>query len=181
MWGLVWGDCEVWRVPMGVLGLPYALSTSGRCGSLEGGHDVKCLAKSQVLQVAAGHQSPDATGSTLEQVNQGAALPRLSFTSNLGRPVQGGQSNHQWQLPLDPGSVIVHVVAYLVLGGRLGWDQGVLDEELQERLSLPLASFLENQEVALALGIRKGCWPGLRDLPVRPLGTEPSRGPRPCL
>lgn len=80
------------------------------------------------------------------------------------------------------GSVIVHVVAYLVLGGALGWDQGVLDEEPQKRLSLPLASFLENQEVAMALGIGKGCLTRPRDLPVRSPGdTEPSRGPRPCV
>lgn len=40
----------------------------------------------------------------------------------------------------------------------MGWDQRVLDEEPQDRLNLPLASFLKSQEAALALGIGKTHW-----------------------
>lgn len=103
MWGLVWGDYEMWNVPMGVLG--PALFTVHFREVWEPRRRSRRKALSQQPGTPGGcwpSQSPDATGSTPEQVNQGASLPRLSFTSDLGRPVQGGQSNHQWQLPLDP-------------------------------------------------------------------------------
>lgn len=53
-----------WECPKaGCWALPYSLSTSGQCESLEGGNYVKSLAKGLVLRwLLAITESPDAAG-----------------------------------------------------------------------------------------------------------------------
>lgn len=84
-----------WECPKaGCWALPYSLSTSGQCESLEGGNYVKSLAKGLVLRwLLAITESPDAAA---------AGKPGSASPPPLPLPVPGEQRHHQRQLTLAP-------------------------------------------------------------------------------